>query len=317
MGTGLPFVPVSLMALLTRRHFIQGAGAFTLATAGLGTYACVIEPGFRLDITTYRITPPHWTPGLQVKAALVADIHASEPQMSVARIRRIAELTNALNPDVIFLLGDFNAGHRFVTGPVFPEQWGEALSILDAPLGTYAILGNHDWWHGTLVSTPSDDGESVRRALRHADFTVLENAAVPLVKDGRTFWVAGLGDQLAYKAGPNGFHGFDDLDGTLAQVTDEAPILLLAHEPFVFRRAPERVSLTLCGHTHGGQVNLPVITEIFTESQFGLRQAYGHIVDGDRHMIISAGLGTSIAPIRLFRPPEIVLVTIGSDSALA
>ena len=237
--------------------------------------------------------------------------------MSVARIRRIAELTNALNPDVIFLLGDFNAGHRFVTGPVFPEQWGEALSILDAPLGTYAILGNHDWWHGTLVSTPSDDGESVRRALRHADFTVLENAAVPLVKDGRTFWVAGLGDQLAYKAGPNGFHGFDDLDGTLAQVTDEAPILLLAHEPFVFRRAPERVSLTLCGHTHGGQVNLPVITEIFTESQFGLRQAYGHIVDGDRHMIISAGLGTSIAPIRLFRPPEIVLVTIGSISALA
>ena len=136
MGTSLLLGSVSLMTLLTRRHFIQGASAFTLATAGLGTYACAIEPGFRLDITTYRITPPRWTPGLQVKAALIADIHASEPQMSAARIRRIAEVTNALNPDVVFLLGDFNAGHRFVTGPVFPEQWGEALSILDAPLGT-------------------------------------------------------------------------------------------------------------------------------------------------------------------------------------
>jgi uncharacterized protein len=305
------------MALLTRRHFIQGAGAFALGTAGLGTYACVIEPGFRLDITSYRLTPPRWTPGLQVKAALIADIHASEPQMSAARIRRIAELTNALKPDVIFLLGDFNAGHRFVTGPVLPDQWGEALSILDAPLGTHAILGNHDWWHGALVSTPSDEGESVRRALRHAHFNVLENVALPLVKDGKTFWVAGLGDQLAYRPGPNGFSGYDDLDGTLAQVTDAAPILLLAHEPFIFHRVPEQVSLTLCGHTHGGQVNLPIITEMFTESQFGLRQAYGHVVDGGRHMIISAGLGTSIAPVRLFRPPEIVLVTIGAESALA
>ena len=100
-------------------------------------------------------------------------------------------------------------------------------------------------------------------------------------------------------------------------MTDGAPVLLLAHEPFVFRRVPERVSLTLCGHTHGGQVNLPVVTELFTELQFGMRQVYGHIVDGDRHMIISAGLGTSIAPVRLFRPPEIVLVTIGAESALA
>jgi uncharacterized protein len=305
------------MALLTRRHFIQGAGAFALVTAGLGTYACAIEPGFCLDITTYRLTPPHWPPGLQVKAALIADIHASEPQMSAARIRRIAELTNALKPDVVFLLGDFNAGHRFVTRPVLPDQWGEALSILDAPLGIHAILGNHDWWHGALVSTPSDEGESVRRALRHAHFNVLENAAIPLLKDGKSFWVAGLGDQLAYRPGPNGFSGYDDLDGTLAQVTDAAPILLLAHEPFIFRRVPEQVSLTLCGHTHGGQVNLPIITEMFTESQFGLRQAYGHIVDGGRHMIISAGLGTSIAPVRLFRPPEIVLVTIGAESALA
>ncbi|HEY0146892.1 MAG TPA: metallophosphoesterase, partial [Methylovirgula sp.] len=128
----------------------------------------------------------------------------------------------------------------------------------------------------------------------------------------------GLGDQLAHpNAHWRGFQGDDDLDGTLARAADGAPVLLLAHEPFIFPRVPERVSLTLCGHTHGGQVNLPIITERFTEAEFGMKKVYGHIVEGGRHMIISAGLGTSIAPIRLFRPPEIVLVNIGSESALA
>jgi predicted MPP superfamily phosphohydrolase len=306
------------MTLLTRRHILQGAGALTLAGAGAGVYACVIEPGFRLDITTYRLTPPHWTPGLDLKAAVIADIHACEPQMSAARIRHIAEVTNSLNPDIVFLLGDFNAGHRFVTGPVYPEQWAEALSVLRAPLGVFAILGNHDWWHGALTHMRSDDAAGIRSAMRQADFRLLENEAVGLMKNGLPFWVAGLGDQLAH---PNphwqGFQGNDDLDGTLAQADDGAPVLLLAHEPFVFPRVPERVSLTLCGHTHGGQVNLPIITERYTESEFGMKKVYGHIVEGGRHMIISAGLGTSIAPVRLFRPPEIVLLNIGSASALA
>ncbi len=82
-------------------------------------------------------------------------------------------------------------------------------------------------------------------------------------------------------------------------------------------RVPERVSLTLCGHTHGGQVNLPFLTERYTAAEFGMKQVYGHIVEDGRHMIISAGLGTSIAPVRLFRPPEIVLLNLGSPSALA
>jgi uncharacterized protein len=304
------------MTLLTRRHFLHGASAVSLMSAGTGAYACVIEPGFRLDITSYNLTPPHWKLGLQVKAALIADIHACEPQMSAARIRHIAEVSNSLNPDIVFLLGDFNAGHRFVTGAVYPAQWAEALSVLQAPLGTYAILGNHDWWHGALLHTQGDDGESVRRALRHAGFMVLENEAVSIVKDNRSFWVAGLGDQLAHQIGPHSFEGYDDLDGTLAQAGDDAPILLLAHEPSIFRRVPERVSLTLCGHTHGGQVNLPFLTERYTEAEFDMKKVYGHIIEGGRHMIISAGLGTSTVPVRLFRPPEITLVTIGSGTAV-
>jgi len=86
-------------------------------------------------VTSYRVRPPGWPDALNVKAAVIADIHACEPLMSAARVRGIAELANRLEPDIIFLLGDFNAGHRFVTAPVYPEEWGEALSILATPLG--------------------------------------------------------------------------------------------------------------------------------------------------------------------------------------
>jgi predicted MPP superfamily phosphohydrolase len=304
------------MNLLTRRHFLQGAGGgLFLGATGFASDAFAIEPGFRLEVTSYHVKPPRWRDGFNVKAAVIADIHACEPLMSASRVRRIAELANNLQPDIIFLLGDFNAGHRYVTAPVYPEQWGEALSMLRAPLGAYAILGNHDWWHGPLPGMPSDGGEGVRRALRYANITVLENDAVRITNNGHSFWVAGLGDQLAHRTAKWGFKGIDDLSGTLGQVTDDSPVLLLAHEPFVFRHVPERVSLTLCGHTHGGQVNLPMLTAAYARSEFGTDHIYGHVVEDGRHMIISAGLGTSIVPVRFLRPPELLQIAIAGDAA--
>jgi predicted MPP superfamily phosphohydrolase len=107
------------------------------------------------------------------------------------------------------------------------------------PLGAYSVLGNHDWDHGPLPDMAADDAEGVRRALRSANIEVLENHAVRVTKDGRPFWIAGLGDQLEGFAGPAGFTTRDDLDATLGQVKDKSPVILLAH------------SVTLCGHTHG------------------------------------------------------------------
>ena len=300
------------MTLLSRRVFLQGLGGLMVAGAASGAYATVIEPGLLLDVTSYRVTPPRWPSGFELKAAVLADIHACEPWMSAARVRQIAEVANALSPDIIFLLGDVNGGHRFVTGPVMPDQWAEALSVLKAPLGVYSVLGNHDLWHGALPGLKGDDGDSVRRGLRHAGITVLENDAVSIRKGDQNFWVAGLGDQMAYAAGHHHFHGLDDLPATLAKVTDDAPVVLLAHEPFIFRKVPSKVVLTLSGHTHGGQVNLPLISPIYERANFGTDKVYGHIIEGDRHMIISGGLGTSIAPIRVMRPPEVVSVTLTS-----
>src|ERR1019366_3938388 len=89
-----------------------------------------------------------------------------------------------------------------------------------------------------------------------------------------------------------GYKGPDNLAGTMARINDPAPVILLAHEPTIFRRVPERVSLTLCGHTHGGQVNLPIFTNRMMRSHFGFDLIYGHIVERGRHLIISAGLRT-------------------------
>jgi len=134
--------------------------------------------------------------------------------------------------------------------------------------------------------------------------------------------VVGLGDQMAHRyGGYRHFKGVDDLDGALGQVRNDehgdAPVILLAHEPFIFRRVPARVSLTLCGHTHGGQVNLPIISSAYAKSRYGTDHIYGHILEDGRHMIISAGLGTSIAPVRFMRPPEVVEVSLGRTGANA
>jgi predicted MPP superfamily phosphohydrolase len=294
------------MTHVTRRLFLRSAAGFTLAGTGIGSYA-VAEPGFGLEITSYRVTPPNWPHGLRLVAAVLTDIHACEPWMPAERVAAIAEVTNRLRPDIVFLLGDFNGSLRYASAPVMPEAWGEAVSTLEAPHGVHAVLGNHDWLHGALPDMPPDDARSVRRALLRAGATVLENHGLRLKKDGHAFWVAGLGDQIASAPTSSGrWRSREDLKGTLARIVDDAPVILLAHEPYIFPKVPSRVSLTLCGHTHGGQVNLPLLDGLRDRSDL----TYGHIVSNDRHLIVSAGLGTSVVPVRFLRPPEIVEITI-------
>ena len=144
----------------------------------------------------------------------------------------------------------------------------------------------------------------VHKALASINVPVYENRATRFEKDGQGFWLAGLADQIGPRI------GLDDLPGTLAQVTDEAPVILMAHEPDVFPEVPDRVAVTLSGHTHGGQIRLfgysPVVP-----SRFRNRYAYGHVVEDGRNLIVSGGLGCSITPVRFGSPPEIVIVELG------
>jgi hypothetical protein len=226
--------------------------------------------------------------------------------MPVPRIEQIVETANALAPDLTVLLGDYVAGmRRFRIDSVPIPDWSRALARLRAPLGVYAILGNHDWW---------EDPEGVRVGLERNGIEVLENRAIRLRHGGRRFWLAGLGDQLAIRKG-RGYVGVDDLPGTIAPTLgDRDPVILLAHEPDIFVRMPERVTLTLSGHTHGGQVRLPFIGRPVIPSRYGQRFAYGHIVEGGRNLIVSSGLGLTGLPVRFMVPPEIALVTLAAPA---
>lgn len=301
------------MPLITRRTFLGSGAAGALSVGGLGGYAMGVEPGLMLDVTPYEPKLPKWPAGLALRIAVLADIHACEPWMSASRIRDICLATNALKPDLTVLLGDFTGGHNMVSGPVMPDDWGEALSVLRAPLGVHAVLGNHDWWHGPLPRMKGDEAESVRKALKAAHVNVMENDAVRLSKDGRSFWLVGLADQMAYCIKRGHFRGLHDLDAAMRQVSDDSPAILLAHEPFIFDRVPDRIALTLCGHTHGGQVQIPFMASPAAR-RVRADWIYGHVVDNNRHMIVSAGLGTSIFPVRFMRPPEIVDIKLGSPA---
>jgi predicted MPP superfamily phosphohydrolase len=290
---------------VTRRGLIKGGlglvGAAGLVFPATGAYAAV-EAAERLVVTRYRLTPPGWPQGQRLSICAIADLHAGGPNMGLARVREVVDAGNALGCDLVVLLGDFFATHRFVTEHVPPPAWAAELARLRAPLGVYAIYGNHDWWY---------DIDGVRNALAKVGIPAMQNDAVRLGGKANRFWLAGLGDQLAHWVGPSTFRGVDDLPGTLKRIDTDDPVILLAHEPDIFVEVPARVSLTLAGHTHGGQIRLPLVPPFWTPSQYGARFAYGHIVERGRHMIVSGGLGCSKVPLRLGVPPEIVRVDLG------
>ncbi len=288
--------------MISRRQFLRlaqaGAGASIIGASD----AFAIEPGYRLTVKNWNIADARWPAGAPpLRIGVITDIHAVRPWMTPHRISGIVERMNELKPEIIVLLGDYvNALRRsYYTETVPVAEWVAALKRLEAPLGVYAILGNHDWWAGEVPL--------IRKAFYKSGIHLLENNALKLTRGNEEFWLAGLGDQLAYHS-----RGADDLEGTLSQITGNAPTILLAHEPDIFDRVPQSVSLTLAGHTHGGQVYIPFIGRP-AYNVYGFRNsrlAYGHIQEHGRQMVVSSGLGLSNLPVRFLVPPEIAIVTL-------
>jgi uncharacterized protein len=295
--------------MITRRGFLKFAGRLALTGAALGSYAFAIEPGFLLRIQKYGLSPPRWPTGFKLRIAAIADIHAGAPHMSETRVEHIVDTANALGADLIVLMGDYRATHRFVTAAVSYERTAAAFQRLAAPLGVHAILGNHDWWDDREAQKRRAGPIVARLALETRNIPVYENNGVRLAKDGQMFWLLGLADIIALKNRGGGFTGVDDLPATLAKITDDAPAIMLIHEPDIFTEIPSRIALTIAGHTHGGQVRLfgwsPVVP-----SMYGNRYAYGHIIEDNRHLIVSGGLGCSVLPVRFGVPPEITLIDL-------
>ena len=266
----------------------------------LGARAFWFEPASLVKNTVrLHIHPwPQQCDGLTV--AVIADLHVGSPHNDLDRLKEIVNETNRLEPDLILLAGDFVT--QGVVGGAFvaPQDIAIELDRLQAGLGVYAVLGNHDWWYGQ---------EEIIHAFSATDIVFLEDASRRLVKGDCRFWLAGVSDY---------WEGAHDVGKALADVPSDAPTLVFTHNPDVFDGLPDRVALTFAGHTHGGQVNLPLVGRPIVPSQFGERFAIGHINEAGRQMFVTPGIGTSILPVRFRVPPEISLVTlktIGTDTA--
>ncbi len=292
--------------MISRRRFLTLGAAATGAAALGAADAFAVEPRFGLIVKEWTIAHPAWPAGAPpLRIGVLTDIHAVEPWMGARRIAGIARRLNALRPDMIVLLGDYvNALRQGYYSSLVPvSEWAAALSALRAPLGVYAVLGNHDWWSGEVPA--------IRHAFHGAGISLLENAAVKIERGGSHFWVAGLNDQLNATS-----RGLADLSATLSHVKDRAPVVLLVHEPDVISAVPASVTLTLAGHTHGGQVYIPFLGRpgLSMAAAHYAKYAYGHIVEDGRHLIVSSGLGVSNYPVRFLVPPEIAIVTLGAPA---
>ena len=252
--------------------------------------------GFWYEPSTLRvqgetISVPDWPTACRGKRiAILADLHVGSPYKGLDSLESLVEETNGAKPDLILLPGDFViqgiVGGRFVT----PENAAKVLAGLHAPMGVYAVLGNHDWWL---------DAERVEQALSQNGITVLEDRSIQLVAGECQLQLVGISD---YWEGPH------DIDKALQEVVSDIPILAFTHNPDIFPKLPDGISLTVAGHTHGGQVSLPIIGAPVVPSEYGQRYVKGHVVENGRHLFVSSGVGTSILPVRFMVPPEVIVL---------
>lgn len=258
----------------------------------LGGWAFYWEPS-SLSVHRYELRLPHW-PREQnpLLIAVLSDLHVGSPYYGTEKLREVVRRVNASRVDLVLLAGDYLVGGIPFGTFVPPEDVASILKELDASLGVYAVLGNHDWWF---------DGPRLRRAFESEGIRFLEDESLHLALGHFDFWLVGLSDWREKKP---------DVDAVLAAVPEAAPILVFTHNPDVFPVIPERVSLTLAGHTHGGQVRFPFLGAPIVPSEYGERYAQGHIVEEGKHLFVTSGLGTSIIPVRFRVPPEIALVEI-------
>jgi predicted MPP superfamily phosphohydrolase len=267
-----------------------GAAALGAAAMAFALWVLWLEPA-SLAVVEERLDLP-WSAERPLRLAVLTDLHVGSPFNDTAKLRDIVDRTNAARPDVICILGDLVIqgviGGRFVA----PETIAAELGRLRAPGGVVAVLGNHDSWL---------DHDRVRRAVEQHGARVIEDTALRLETAAGPIWIAGISDLWTER---------HDLTAALSAVNDDAPVILLTHNPDIFPIVPSRVALTLAGHTHGGQVRFPFVGRPIVPSRFGQRFAAGHIVENGRHLYVATGLGTSILPVRFRVPPAVAVLML-------
>ena len=269
------------------------AAAFlTVVAIALGLWAFWIEPA-SLKVSEERVELNRWPKSCDgLRIAVLADLHVGSPHNGLDNLEKIVAATNDAEPDIVLLAGDFViqgvVGGEFVS----PELAAGALSKLTPSFGSFAVLGNHDWWL---------DPKRVETALSLNGITMLEDKSTALSINNCQFHLVGISD---FWEGPH------DIEQAFSQVPDGATSIAFTHNPDVFPNMPLGFSLLIAGHTHGGQVYIPVVGRPIVPSEYGSRYAAGHIEEGGHSLYVSSGVGTSILPVRFLVPPEITVLNL-------
>jgi uncharacterized protein len=260
-----------------------------LVLAGVAAFAWMHREG-RLDPVVRRATVhlPDWPRGkAPVRVLLLSDIHMGSAAMDAARLDRIVDQANALTPDLVLIAGDFVYGNDPIAGARAAQQLVAPLSRLRAPLGVVAVSGNHDYWAGN---------DSLPPALKRAGVTLLDNEAIvrgPLA-------IGGLADGYTLHARiPATMAALDQLAGAK---------IVLTHAPEITPYLPGKAHLVLAGHTHCGQMVVPWLGPLSRVPR--ARYGCGWTRDRDRLNLVTAGVGTSILPLRLGADPDMWLLTL-------
>ena len=237
----------------------------------------------RTDIWLDRLSAAH--DGLRV--VQLTDIHHSL-FTPLEYVQRAVKMTNLMHPNVVALTGDY-----VTLSPAYIWPVAQMLGKLRARLGVFAVLGNHDF---------KVDADEITRALEAQSIRVLRNAHYPLRARGATLWLIGV-DDLGW--------GADDMAAALHSVPAHDPKILLCHNPMgIHRAATYGIDLVISGHTHGGQVRLPVVGSVRGKSRLGRRFVDGWNRLNGTQIYVSRGIGRSVVPLRLNCPPEIACLRL-------
>ncbi len=260
----------------------------------LNVYAWLVEPN-RLVVRRIEIVSDDWR-GAPIAIAAIGDTHVGSPHVDAARMGRIVDRVNDLRPDIVLLLGDYAGGHVSEAERSGAEQQEvvggiATFAALNARYGAVAVLGNHDSWYNR---------QRITTALQDAGVAALWNRHIVIRRSGGPIVIAGVADLWT---------GAPDFGAALDGAPAGADTIVLSHSPDTFPDMPEGPALMLAGHGHCGQVTVPLIGRPILPLR---NKRYGcHLIEENgKRMYVTAGIGTSILPVRFLNPPEIALITL-------